>query len=98
MAGPTGRPHPVQRMIQALGRDPAVQQRFGADAAAVFAEFGLTPDEVSALKDGSIPALASIGVHPILRMHWLMISQPGVAAGMSVQEYLPKFNAAAGHG
>lgn len=90
--------HPVHRLIQALSSDPAVQQRFGADAGAVFAEFGLSDDEVVALRDGSIPALASIGVNPILRMHWLMMSDPGAAAFMSVTEYLPKFNAGASHG
>jgi Aromatic-ring-opening dioxygenase LigAB, LigA subunit len=90
--------HAVHRLIHALGRDPAVQQRFGADPAAVFREFGLTPEEAAALQEGSIGALARIGVHPILRMHWLMMSQPGLASQMSVAEYLPKFEAGAKDG
>jgi hypothetical protein len=97
-ANRTNELHPVHRFIQALGRDPAVQQRFGADAGAVFAEFGLSNDEIAALKDGSIAALAKIGVNPILRMHWLMMSNPEAASHMSVTEYLPKFNAGASHG
>ncbi len=84
--------HPVHRLIQALGRDPAVQQRFGADAGKVFLEFGLSADEVAALRDGSIPALAKIGVNPMLRMHWLLITNPAAAEQMSVSEYLPTFN------
>jgi len=87
--------HAVHRLIQSLGRDAHLQQRFGADPAAVFAEFGLSDQEVGALKDGSIPALAGIGVHPILRMHWMMMTQPQVAAGMSVTEYLPRIEEAA---
>lgn len=90
--------HSVHRLIQTLGRDAAVQQRFGADPIAVFGEFGLSADEIAALKDGSIPALASIDVHPILRMHWMMMSQPQAAAAMSVTEYLPKFAEAATRG
>jgi 2'-aminobiphenyl-2,3-diol 1,2-dioxygenase, small subunit len=94
----TGRLHPVHRLIQALGRDAAVQARFGADPAAVFAEFGLSDAQVAALKDGSVPALAAIGVHPILRMHWFMMSQPEEAASMSVGEYMSKFTTAAANG
>jgi Aromatic-ring-opening dioxygenase LigAB, LigA subunit len=90
--------HAAHRLIQALGRDGAVQQRFAADPGAVFAEFGLAPDEVAALEEGSIGALARIGVHPILRMHWLMMSQPQLAEHMSVAEYLPTFAAGADDG
>lgn len=90
--------HAVHRLIQALGRDAALRQRFGADRAAVYAEFGITSEEAAALGEGSIAALARIGVHPILRMHWLMMSQPDLASHMSVAEYLPKFGAGATDG
>jgi hypothetical protein len=90
--------HAVHRLIQALGCDAAVQQRFGADRSAVFAEFGVTSEEAAALQEGSIAALARIGVHPILRMHWLMMSQPDLASHMSVAEYLPKFGKGAADG
>jgi hypothetical protein len=93
--GKADRLHAVHRLIQALGRDASLQQRFGADPDAVFTEFGLDEREINALKDGSIAALTSIDVHPILRMHWMMMSQPEVAAGMSVAEYLPRFEEAA---
>ena len=90
--------HPVHRLIQSLGRDPAVRQRFGESPDDVFREFGLSDEEVAALKDGSIPALARIDVHPILRMHWLMMSNPDAAAHMSVAEYLLRFEAEARRG
>jgi 2'-aminobiphenyl-2,3-diol 1,2-dioxygenase, small subunit len=90
--------HAVHRLIQALGHDAAVQQRFGSDRAGLFAEFGITPEDAAALQEGSIAALASIGVHPILRMHWLMMSQPGLVEQMSVAEYLPVFEAGAADG
>jgi len=90
--------HAPHRLIQALGRDAAVQQRFAVDPGAVFREFELSAQEIAALQDGSIAALASIGVHPILRMHWLMMTRPEQAAAMSVSEYLPQFAKAAAHG
>lgn len=94
----TGKLHAVNRLIQALGRDSAVQQRFGADAGTVFAEFGLTAEEIAALKEATIPALARIGVHPMLRMHWLLMSNPEAAAHMSVTEYLPALSGGKTHG
>ena len=96
--GRIARLHPVHRLIQSLGRDLAVQRRFETDPEAVFQEFGLSKAEVAALKEATMASLARIGVHPILRMHWLMMSDPTAAAHMSVAEYLPKFNAEAANG
>jgi hypothetical protein len=94
----TGQLHPVHRLIQALGRDPAVQQKFGGDRDALYRDFGISDAEAEALADGSIAALERIGVNPILRMHWLMMTDPGAASHMSVTEYLPKFRAGASNG
>lgn len=90
--------HPVHRLIQVLGREPEVQQRFVSDQEAVFTEFGISAEEAAALKNGSIAALASIGVNPVLRMHWLVISNPSSASFMSVTEYLPKVMIGTKHG
>jgi hypothetical protein len=81
--------HPVQRLIQTLGRDPATQEKFASDPTAVFAEFGLSEAEVQALNEGSFGALDGIDVHPAFRMHWLMMSDPEGAKHMDVTEFLP---------
>ena len=94
----TSQLHPVHLLIQALGRDPAVQQRFGGDRDALYRDFGISEAEAAALQDGSIAALQRIGVNPILRMHWLMMTDPAAASHMSVTEYLPKFSAGGSHG
>lgn len=90
--------HPLQRFIQALGRDPSVQARFAEDAAAVFSEFGLSEAEIAGLKDGSFGALDAIDMHPVFRMHWLMMSNPEAAKHMDVTEYLPILQGGAKHG
>ncbi|AWW74412.1 hypothetical protein CD351_08235 [Erythrobacter sp. KY5] len=90
--------HQLNQMIRQLTGDPQLRDRFMADAAAVFAEFGLSDQEIAALEDGSIEALEGVAVHPLLRMHWSMASQPEVAATMSVEEYLPRFKEGAANG
>lgn len=90
--------HPVQRFIQTLGRDPAVQEKFAADPAAVFADFGLSEAEIAGLKDGSFSALEAIGLHPVFRMHWLMMSNPENAKHMDVTEFLPVLQGGARNG
>ena len=90
--------HPVHRLIHALGRDPVLQQRFGGDREGLYRDFGISAAEAAALEDGSIAALEGIGVNPILRMHWLMMTDPAAASHMSVTEYLPKFGAGGAHG
>lgn len=81
--------HAVQNFIQTLGRDPGVQEKFSEDPASVFAEFGLSEAEIAGLKDGSFGALDRIDVHPVFRMHWLMMSDPDGAKHMDVTEFLP---------
>ena len=74
----------------ALGHDAALRERLLSDRQSVFTEFGLEPGDIAALEEGTIPALAEVDVHPMYRMHWLMISQPEAAGALSVSEYVDK--------
>lgn len=90
--------HAVHRMIQALGQDEQLASRLASDRGGLFADFGLGEEEVAALNTGTISALAAIGVHPMYRMHWMMMSNPDSAAYLSVNEYIDKAQAGAQDG
>ncbi len=90
--------HPVHRLIQALGRDEPLRARMAGEREQVYAEFGLNDREIAALTEGTIPALAAIGVHPMYRMHWMMLSNPDAAGYLSVREYIDKAQDGARHG
>tara|TARA_R110000868_G_scaffold388865_1_gene657974 strand:+ start:5153 stop:5452 length:300 start_codon:yes stop_codon:yes gene_type:complete len=81
--------HPVQNFVQTLGRDHAIQEMFAKDPKAVFAEFGLSDGEIAGLQEGTFGALDAIDLHPVFRMHWLMMSDPEGAKMMDVTEFLP---------
>jgi len=85
-------------MIQALGRNETLRQELVADRAAVYARFGLCDKDIQALSEGSISAMANIGVHPMYRMHWMMFSNPEAAGHLSVAEYIDKTGAGTGNG
>ena len=74
----------------ALGHDATLRERLASDRHAVYTEFGLEPRHIAALEEGTIPALAEVDVHPMYRMHWLMMSQPEAAGALSVTEYVDK--------
>ena len=77
----------VNGLIQTMCRNPETIARLNADPEAVFEQFGLSEAERSALRDGSMEAMRSVGAHPILQMHWLMARQPQIMEQMSILEY-----------
>lgn len=80
----------VHKMIQDLSHLPGLMERFQADRQAVLTEYGLTDAEKAALTEASPPALAAIGVHPILQMHYLLFSNPDMAGHVTMRDYLAK--------
>lgn len=78
----------VHKMIQDLSRQPGLMERFQADRQGVLAEYGFTEAEKAALTEASPPALASIGVYPVLQMHYLLFSNPDMAGHVSMRDYL----------
>jgi hypothetical protein len=86
----THRLHPANRLIMSLGHDPTLRERLNTNRQSLCAEFGLEAKDIAALEEGTIPALAGADVHPMYRMHWLMMSQPEAADALSVNEYIDK--------
>ncbi len=84
----TGR-YAVNRLVQDLFRQPGLLERFRGERAQVYDEYGLDAAARAALDEGTPPALAAAGVHPILQMHYLLASNPDVAKLISVQAYAP---------
>jgi 2'-aminobiphenyl-2,3-diol 1,2-dioxygenase small subunit len=82
----TGR-YAVNRLVQELFRQPGLLERFRGNRQEVYDAYGLTPEERAGLDEGSPPALAAIGVHPILQMHYLLACNPDVAKLITVNAY-----------
>jgi 2'-aminobiphenyl-2,3-diol 1,2-dioxygenase small subunit len=77
----------VNRLVQDLFRQPGLLDRFRGERAAVYEEYGLNAAERAALDEGTPPALAAAGVHPILQMHYLLATNPDVAKLITVNAY-----------
>ena len=94
----THRLHPVNRLIRDLGKDEALRERLVSDRQSLYSDYGLGAQEIAGLEEGSISAQERVGVHPMYRMHWLMMSQPEAAGALSVKEYIDKARSGAGNG
>ena len=90
--------HAVHRMMQATVENPGLRSRLGSERNAVFADFRLSDEEIEALNECTFASLAKIGMHPMYRMHWMMLANPGMASYLSVEEYLDKAKAEAADG
>ncbi|BAN51413.1 MULTISPECIES: subunit of meta-cleavage enzyme [Pseudomonadaceae] len=77
----------VDRLIQDMSKKEGLIGRVIDTPSDVFEEYGLTPPERTALLEGTPQALASIGVHPILQMHYLMYKNPEMATHVSIKDY-----------
>jgi hypothetical protein len=88
--------YPVHKMIQDLMRDPAGAAAFAKDPEPVFDAYGLTEPEKALLREGSLPALHALGVHPNLQMKYARLravpGAPGAggAPGGPLAHYLDR--------
>jgi len=82
----------VHRLIQNLTKVPGLLDRLITETQAVFDEYGLTDQERQALTEASPPALASIDVHPMLQLLYLIARNPGMATQVSIRDYHALFN------
>ena len=73
--------YPVHQMIQDLMRDPAGAAAFSADPEPFFEKYRLTNTEKALLRDGSLPALNELGVHPNLQMKYARLRKVAGAPG-----------------
>jgi 2'-aminobiphenyl-2,3-diol 1,2-dioxygenase, small subunit len=77
----------VHRLIQNLFKEPGLLERLVTAPDAVYDAYGLDDAERKAVSDASPPALAAIGVHPILQMHLMLARNPQMAELISVKAY-----------
>jgi len=79
----------VNRLLARLFQEPDLLARVRSEPEALFEEAGLSQAEKDALADGGFAALALIGVHPTLRMHYQMAANPEIAEHVTVKHFLP---------
>lgn len=91
-------PDRVHRLLLSLFREPGALETLHQDREALFTRYGLSEDERAALRDGTFSALADIGVHPILRMHYQMAMNPDMAQHVSIRGFLNELQKEPGHG
>ncbi len=60
----------VQKLMFQLNRDPAVRRRFDEDFQSLLAEYDLTAEEQTALRDPDIGLLYVMGVNGQILMHY----------------------------
>jgi hypothetical protein len=80
----------VNRLLARLFQEPDLLARLRTDRERVFEEARLSDEERAALRDGSFRALESIGVHPVLRMHYQMAVNPDLASHVTIRDFLPR--------
>lgn len=91
-------PERVHRLLLSLFREPGALDMLHQGPDALFDLYGLNTDERAALRDGSFSALARLGVHPILRMHYQMAMNPGMAKHVSIRGFLDELEKGQGNG
>ena len=77
----------VSRMIQGFFRIEGFLERLRRDPKTVYREFGVSAEEEIALAEGTPEAMARIGVHPILQVHWMMAMNPQMGELINMQTF-----------
>jgi hypothetical protein len=88
----------VNALIGRLFREPGLLERLHTDREQLFRDAELTEEQCAALREGTPAALERIGVNPILRMHYLMATNPGLAESISIRDFLPALRKERQHG
>jgi len=60
----------TQKILYNLNRDPEIQRRFREDRDALFCEYQLSAEEITALNDADIGLLYVLGVNGQILMHY----------------------------
>lgn len=66
----------VHRLIQDLLRNPDAAAEFAKDQEPAYERYGLSDAEKALLRDGSLPALHQLGMHPNLQMKFMRLRAP----------------------
>ena len=68
----------VNRIATDLYRVPGLKMEFQKDPARVLARYPLTDAQRAGLNEGSFPALAAAGMHPLVQMIYSVARHPEV--------------------
>jgi 2'-aminobiphenyl-2,3-diol 1,2-dioxygenase small subunit len=80
----------THKLLQSFCRSPDLARRLADEPGALFAEFGIEEAEGAALMAGTPEALAGIGVHPILQVHFMIMASPDFRKGMDITPFLAR--------
>jgi hypothetical protein len=72
----------VQKLVQAVNRNPAARARYAEDRESLVAEYALTAIEQAAITNMNMFELYDMGVHPLLLRPFTIIN------GVSEPDYL----------
>jgi len=78
----------THRMLQGLFKTPGLIERLQSEPAMVFEEYRVPPNERQALLEKSPEAYARVGIHPILQIHLVLVSDPTFARRLSANEFI----------
>jgi len=91
-------PGRLNTLLARIFQEPELLARIQSEPQKVFAEAGLSEEECRGLEDGSFAALDRIGVHPVLRMHYQMATNPEIGKHVTIREFLPQILRERSHG
>ncbi len=63
---PPAKAFPLNKLLYRVRMDDAVRQQFLRDPDSVIAEYKLSPEQVSAVKELDVNKLSALGAHPLL--------------------------------
>jgi hypothetical protein len=63
---PAAKAFRLNKLLYRVRMDDAVRRQFVADPESVIAGYGLTPDEIEAVKALAVNKLSALGAHPLL--------------------------------
>lgn len=80
----------LENMVLQLFRNPDVLHEVRTNPEGYFEKLELNDEERQALREATFSSLDRIGLHPILRMHYMLAVNPGLAEHVTVKDYLPQ--------
>jgi hypothetical protein len=80
----------VHKLLQSLCRSPDLVARLNVEPGKLCGEFQLSKAETEAVLSRDPAALARVGVHPILQIHFMMATSAEFRQQMDTSSLLPK--------
>ena len=78
----------VHKLAWDLWQQPGLRAEHAINEAAVYSRYGLTDAESALMRQGSFPALAELGMHPLVQMPYSLIKSPEFIGFVDASDYL----------